>query len=284
MKPPSVQPTLEPAAFGVYSPGRYVGAILALSRGMPPSWLGRRIGYALRRLAAPALQGQPFDVQAFGARMRLHPYNNVCERRLLFTPRFFDEAERIFLARRIHADFVFIDIGANVGGYTMFVASREGPRARILAIEPQAAIFERLVENIRFNGFSCVKALDCAIADRSGEITLFIASHNVGESSIRIVPSRAASQVRVPAKSLWAIVEAERFARIDAIKLDVEGAEDIILGAFFDEAPQSLWPRAIVMECIDRRAAARMATLLQSKGYREALRTRRNVAYALDED
>jgi FkbM family methyltransferase len=269
--------------FGAHAPGPFIGAILALSRPMPPNWLGRRIGYALRRIAAPGLRGKPFDVEALGARMRLYPYKNVCERRLLFTPRLFDEAELEFLAGRIKPGFTFLDIGANVGGYTMFVAARAGAGARILAFEPQAAIYERLVSNIRLNGFSTVKAMDCAISDRSGEITLFVADHNFGETSIRIMNSeKSGDRVRVPTKSLKAAIEEEGLERIDAIKLDVEGAEEVILDAFFRDAPEAIWPKCLLMETIDGRASPALPKLLADCGYREALRTRRNMAYVRD--
>ncbi len=270
----------EPAEFGAHAPGPYVGAILALSRPMPPNWLGKRLGYALRRLAQPALGGRPFDVEAMGARMRLRPYNNVCESRLLFTPRFFDEAEREFLERLIHPTFAFLDIGANVGGYTMFVAAKAGPRARILAFEPQAEIFERLAENIRLNGFSNVKALECAISDKSGEIVLFVAGHNYGETSMRLMNSEAAQgRERAQARTLKSVIEAEGLTSIDAIKLDVEGAEEVILEAFFRDAPETIWPKALLMENIDGRSSPALPGLLASKGYKVALRTRRNLAY-----
>jgi FkbM family methyltransferase len=90
-------------------------------------------------------------------------------------------------------DFVFLDIGANIGGYALSVAAHAGPGARILAIEPQPEVYERLVYNIRQNPFATVKALDCAVADRDGEITLFVHHDNRGESSIRIVSNDAAA-------------------------------------------------------------------------------------------
>ena len=231
-----------------------------------------------------ALGGRPLDVETLGARMRLYPYNNVCEKRILFTPQYFDEAERAFLAARVRPDFVFIDIGANVGGYTLFVAALAGPRARVLAIEPQPEIFERLVYNIRQNSFPSVKALNCAVADRDGEITLFVAPRNRGETSMRIVNSEEGGvEIRAPASTLESIVRDEHFDRIDAIKLDVEGAEDLVLEPFLKNAPRALWPKALLMEFSHGKWAVDLPRILAECGYREALRTRQNVAYVLEE-
>jgi hypothetical protein len=75
--------------------------------------------------------------------MRLYPDGNVCEKRVLFTPQYFDPLEREMLAGRLREGFRFIDIGANIGAYSLFVAAKAGPSARILAVEPQPEVFAR---------------------------------------------------------------------------------------------------------------------------------------------
>ena len=266
--------------FGRHAPGAMLDRLLSWTRAAGHSWLGRRRAFFLRGLGVKALGGRPVDVSSLGAKMRLYPYNNVCEKRILFTPQYFDEAERELLKSRITPDFVFIDVGANVGGYSLFVAANAGPLARVLAIEPQPEIFERLIYNIRQNPFATVKAIDCALADEDGEITLFLPSHNRGESSVRIVSSEAdGKRVRVPARTLKGVVESEGYTRIDAMKLDVEGAEDLIMEPFFRTAPEALWPKMIVMEHINARWAIDLPKLILDSGYREILRTRSNVIY-----
>ena len=242
--------------------------------------MGKRSAYLLRGLAVRQLNGAPLDVEAMGARMRLYPYNNVCEKRILFTPQFFDAAEREFLRGRLSGNFVFIDIGANIGGYSLAMGSLAHPGARILAIEPQPEIFERLMFNIRLNSFSGIKALNCAVTDKDGDITLFVDSSNKGESSVRIVNSSNAGQpIRVPARSLANIVADEAFERIDAVKLDVEGAEDLILEAYFRQAPAHLWPRLLVIDDAPSRWSMDLPALIVRCGYTQVLKTRYNVAY-----
>jgi FkbM family methyltransferase len=268
------------SAFGKYPPKGVIARILRATRGCSASWQGKRSAFFLRAIAVKALNGRPLDVEAFGARMRLYPYTNVCEKRILFTPQYFDAVERNLIESRIANDFVFIDVGANIGGYTLFAAAHAGPRARILAIEPQPEIFERLVYNIRQNPFGNVKAIDCAVADRDGEITLFVDARNRGETSMRIVHSDAiGAQLRVQAKTLASIVDEEGFRRIDAIKLDVEGAEDLILEPFFSTAPKSLWPQLIIMEHGDGRWSVDLPKILAERGYAKILKTRSNLIY-----
>ena len=144
---------------------------------------------------------------------------------------------------------MFIDIGANVGGYALSAAALAGPSARILAIEPQPAIFERLVFNIHQNAFSTVKALECALTDKDGDVTLFVDTSNSGESSVRFVNSSQDSvAVKVAAKTLKTVVVEEGLQRIDALKIDAEGAEDLILEPYFRDVEPALWPGLLIID------------------------------------
>jgi FkbM family methyltransferase len=266
--------------FGRYEPIGTMLHLLGLTRGAAANWLGKRQAFMLRSMAIKALRGRPLDVEAFGARMRLYPYNNVCEKRILFTPQYFDPAERALLQSRMRPDFIFIDIGANIGGYSLFVAATAGTRARILAIEPQPEIFERLTYNIAQNPFATVKAIDCAVADRDAEVTLFVDPDNRGETSMRIIKTDKESvAIKVPAKALSSIVAEEGFERIDAMKLDVEGAEDLILEPFFQDVPPALWPQLLLIEFIPQRWTMDLPALLDEIGYRPVLRTKHKAAF-----
>jgi FkbM family methyltransferase len=265
-----------PRPYGAHGATGLVRVLIGWTRALPRNWLGKRLGFLLRRIAIALLGGHPVDTESLGARFRLHPYNNVCEKRILFSPRDFDEEEREILLARLHPRFAFLDIGANIGGYALAVAAKAGPGARILAFEPQPEIFERLVYNIGANPFGNVKALALAVADKDGEITLFLDPRNKGEASVKIVSADHARQVKVPARSLLGIVEEEGLAEIDAVKLDVEGAEDLILQRFLAEAPEALWPKLLIVERGEGRWAVDLIGLLTAHGYRTIATTRNN--------
>jgi FkbM family methyltransferase len=273
-------PTTDPGGYGAFAPKGLVQSILSKTRAAGPDWLSRRTAFALRRIAIAKLRGDPVDTEALGARMRLFPYRNVCEKRILFTPQFFDPAELAALKARMRDGFVFLDIGANIGGYSLFVAANAGPSARVLAVEPQPDIYERLVYNLRLNPFPSVKAVACAVADKEGELTLFVDPENKGESSLKIMSEVAnAGSIKVPAKRLLTLIEEQGFNHVDAAKLDTEGAEDIILETFFGEAPQHLWPKLLIMERGGNRWHVDMPKLLGFNGYRVVQETRNNLIY-----
>ena len=73
----------------------------------------------------------------------------------------------------------------------------------------------------------------------------------------------------------------ENYEKLDAIKLDIEGAEDLVLDAFFGAAPRALWPRLILMEYTLVRGGPQLEQRLRGFGYCEVLRTSENVAYEL---
>lgn len=262
--------------YGAHAAEGAVATLIRWTRNLPRNWLGKRLGFALRKLAIKLLRGRPVDAESLGANFRLHPYFNVCEKRILFAPQDFDEQERGLLISRLHPKFVFLDIGANIGGYSLAVAAKAGPEARIIAFEPQPEIFERLVYNIGVNPFGNLKALAVAVADRDGEVTLFLDPRNKGEASVKIVSADHARQVRVPAKALHGIVADEGFDHIDAMKLDVEGAEDLILKRYFGEAPEALWPTLIIVERGEARWGFDLLGFLEGLGYARIGETRNN--------
>jgi len=264
------------APFGTYAPTGLVRWAIDRTRVLPDFWPAWRLLFLLRRLVGWVLNGAPVDVERLGARMRLYPYNNICEKKVLFTPQFFDPEELAILSDRIGEGFTFIDIGANIGAYSLYVAARAGPGARILAVEPQPKVFDRLAYNIRLNPFGTVKAVACAIADRPGELTMFLDPRNSGESSVKIVASGEARMVRVPATTLLDLLRNERFTHVDAVKLDVEGAEDIILEPFFREAPAELYPSFLIVEDGSRQWQSDLPGVLEGKGYRLVAKTRLN--------
>jgi FkbM family methyltransferase len=266
--------------FGDYAPSGVARWVIDRTRGLPEGWAGRRVALMLRRLAMKTLKGLPLDLETFGVRMRLYPYKNVCERRILFTPQYFDADEIKILTSRITDGFTFIDVGSNVGWYALSVAREAGTvPTRILAVEPQPEIFDRLIYNIRQNPSYTIKAVDCAVADKTGELTLFLDPLNRGEASLKIVNSSQTDAIRVPAVTMLELLNREGLARVDAIKLDVEGAEDLVLDPFFRDAPAALYPSLFIIANVPERWQSDVVKLLKSKGYRQILENKMNLVF-----
>ena len=130
-------------------------------------------------------------------------------------------------------------------------------------------VFDRLCFNIESNPGCGVKALSVAVADRDGPLTLFLAPRNKGESSVKLVgfePGQGASVI-VPATTLVKILRTERVERVDAMKVDVEGAEDLVLVPFFRDAPRAWWPPFLILANTPGMWRSDIHALLAAHGY-----------------
>src|ERR1700733_11751706 len=147
------------APFGAFAPNWFDHLVIAATRRLPDNWLGLRLAILLRRAVTMRLPypAGALDVERWGLKVRLHPRDNGCEKNLLFTPQMYEPTELkelgadIDRARQRRTPFTFVDIGANVGLFSLFVAARAGVNARILAIEPEPGNFRRLSFNVTSN-------------------------------------------------------------------------------------------------------------------------------------
>lgn len=270
----------ETPPFGTYAAAGFVAWAIERTRASTLTWTSRRFAFLIRRMAISSLKGRPVDTEALGAKMRIFPQSNICEKRVLFMPQFFDSQELAILAAHVTPGYRFVDIGANVGAYSLFVAARAGRAARVLAVEPQPAVFTKLATNISLNPFGTVKAVACAVADKAGELTLFLDSRNEGESSMRTLRSSAANSVKVPALPLAQLLTSEGFDHVDAMKIDVEGAEDLILEPFLVPAHTALWPKLLILEDSTSKWNMDLTSLIERSGYRLIKQTRLNLVFA----
>lgn len=253
-------------AFGAYAPGTMPRLLIDICQAQPQTEFGRRMALWLRRLAM-LLQGRIFDVAVRGINLRLYPDDNVGERKFLFMPQFFDPEEMALLATRLPRDGVFVDIGANVGLYTLNAARHLGPGGRIVAVEPGPEAARRLRFNLSINRTDAtITHADCAIGAEEGVMGLFLDNSNLGGSSLVRNHGGASTPVRV--RPLAELLSELGITQIDMLKIDIEGAEDKALLPFFDQAPESLWPRLIIIERSQESWAGDLLGHFREAGYR----------------
>ena len=207
---------------------------------------------------------------------RFHLDDNVCERRLFLTPRHFDRVERAFLCRALPEGGRFVDIGANAGLYSMLMASHVGPTGRVVAIEPQAEVFDRLLTNIRLNGFENVTPLNVGVSDRAGALRLFKSPANRGAASVcPQAPCEEAVTIRV--EPLLKLLTDAAIDSIDALKIDVERHEDAVMAPFIRDAHEALLPKLIVTENSRANWKRDWIAICHDRGYRVVMENRRNI-------
>jgi FkbM family methyltransferase len=275
--------------WGSHAPRALDRAVLALTRAMPNNWLGLRLAMVLRKIVMRRLGEGALDTMLWDMRLRLYPRRNGCEKNALFTPQMFDVMERGVLAKAVQAAlgrgdaFTFVDIGANVGLYSLFVAACGGTQVRVLAIEPQPGILDRLRFHLAANALDNIDVLACALGERAGEAVLVINDRDSGGTHLdkQGGPSGGGERIRVACRPLPDVLAEAGIVTIDALKIDVEGAEDLVLRQFLLDAPHALLPRLILIEDAPGYWEVDLFALMARRGYVVQERSRQNVALRL---
>jgi Methyltransferase FkbM domain len=196
------------APYGALTSGWLDKIVQTATMRLPNNWLGLRLAIGLRRIVTMRLSRDGgLDVERWGLRMRLRPHDNGSEKNLLFTPQMYEASERAELvseidkAKGLGRTFVFVDIGANVGLFSLFVASYAGTNAKILAIEPEPENLRRLRFNVAANPDIPIQVIALALGESAGRVVCFCAPKRCLVSAGRDVEKRARSSVRFTPES-----------------------------------------------------------------------------------
>ena len=130
-----------------------------------------------------------------------------------------------WLAGRLARGETFVDVGANVGYFSLLAATLVGADGDVVAIEASPSIFGRLRGNLSLNGAANVRAVNVAAHQGSGRVPLF-AGPQIQPELTTIVPDLGFDlEGRVEAAPLDAILRDRELAEVRLVKVDVEGAE-----------------------------------------------------------
>lgn len=146
------------------------------------------------------------------------------------------ENTRIF-SSILQAGDTVIDVGANIGWFTVLAAELVGPTGHVVAFEPSHANMEKIIYNVGLNGFKNVELVEGAVSDEVGKADFYLNPYGNGGHALwdmqKNKPDREASTVTQVAKfTLDQYFEkwAHRPPRI--IKIDTEGHDSrVVAGA-----------------------------------------------------
>jgi FkbM family methyltransferase len=267
---PDNDPT--PAPFGAFAPNAAQAAIIALAQG---SKLKRGAFRPMLSRLVNLMRAGPVDVQYQGASFRFYHQASATERGALFNPDYNIE-ELDFLRAHTPSGGVFVDVGANVGTYAMVLARHIGRDGKVIAIEPHPVTHARLAFNNAASGYSQTRLVAAAAGAADGELMIETDGDNLGASHI-VSGEASGKAIKVPSLRLQRILDEAGVAHIDALKIDVEGFEDRVLTGFFAQAPQSLWPRAVVIEHLSQNEWQHDCIAdMRARGYVETGKNRSN--------
>ncbi len=187
-------------------------------------------------IAKPHLSWREYakwSTPCFGARLYGRANDSIQGRILFFGV--WEPALTAFLTRRLTPGDIFVDVGANIGYYSLLGAGLVKPNGRVIAIEASPSIFRDLRGNIGINKCDNISAIHAAVMGAAGTVSIYRGPHgNIGSTSTR-ASREFAFEAEVRADSLTALIGDDLF-RAKAVKIDVEGAEGPILNSILNVA------------------------------------------------
>jgi FkbM family methyltransferase len=148
--------------------------------------------------------------------------------KFIYTFREYYEPELAYLEKLLSPGKVFIDVGANFGVYTLVASKLVGAAGNVFALEPAAQSFAILRQNIALNHSANVRSFQVALTQTRGKAWLYHGWDPVG-NSLGMDPLCGNQGEEVQTESLDSLLEENGIDRVDVIKVDVEGAEELVL-------------------------------------------------------
>jgi FkbM family methyltransferase len=213
---------------------------------------------------------RPIRVVTGDLTVLLHPAGQIAE--ILWVSDF-EAGERELIARLTRPGMRVLNIGANVGLYTVITSRLIGPTGEVHAFEPSTTTFARLESNLRLNGLSNVSANNIALSDQTGQLILrsdprdqSLDGHRFVESVNKSGASPGDEVISCDTLDNYfsRLKAAGSFRPVDFIIMDVEGAEWSVLKGGLSTlraSPDVL----LVLECSKNRHAVQQ--LLAAEGF-----------------
>lgn len=163
-----------------------------------------------------------------GQSFKLKLYKDSLLSRLIWKGFEIDEIK--FIKQTLKRGDVFIDIGANVGLFSVVASECVGEKGKVISYEPTPNIFNRLKENANLNDYQNIICHNLALSNEVGELRLnisnngFDAWNSFAENQIILQNS-----ISVPVSTLDQELKDLELNRISMVKIDVEGWEKFVL-------------------------------------------------------
>ena len=264
--------------FGFYSPNGWIKVLYEIVR------LGTGLGVIKRlySLLIDKLNNEnPVDIKYHDIRFRLYPHDNAIESKMIVSSKFREARELEVISKYLKNGGTFLDIGANIGYYSLMAAKLGA--TRIIGIEPNPVVLNRFKENIKFNGFEKkIKTFQLGISEKIENRDLYLSKVDLGSSSI-IGENNSLEKIKIKIVPLDVFLKRESVCKIDVMKIDIEGFEDKALFPYFETLDKKIYPRLILIEDSSKSNWDKnILEWLLMNGYYVISRTRGNVLVGLE--
>ncbi len=164
-----------------------------------------------------------------GVRMHLHFDSELA--RLIYCDDF-ESRERLFVNAFLRPGDVFVDVGANIGLFSLLAAHRVGDSGVVYAFEPAGKTFHRLRENTNLNRFSNVQCFQLALSDEAGEFPFYTSEdgYDAWNSIARPIAGKSFTREFIQCVTWDRFAPLHRLVgKVAMMKIDVEGWESRVI-------------------------------------------------------
>jgi len=161
---------------------------------------------------------------------------------------------------------VFLDVGANLGKYTIMMAKRLKDKGLVVGIEPEGHTLELLKKNVKINNLKNVFIVGKACSSKNGKSTFYLegTTYSGGTHSLK-KDTHHVGKIIVDVETLDSIVSRLNIKRVDLIKIDVEGSEvDVLKGA--QKILKTYHPK-IICESLNKESEEEITKILKKFKY-----------------
>lgn len=160
----------------------------------------------------------------FGAVFRVNTHDVI--QRYLYLFGVWEPHLTRWIQGRLQPGDTFVDVGANIGYFTVLASCQVGGAGRVVAIEASPDFHATLMENLHANACGNVRSVNTAVSHTTECLTFYLEqSTNLGATSIVPPASRPQSSFKMTARPLPAILTDDELRSARIVKIDVEGAE-----------------------------------------------------------
>jgi len=177
---------------------------------------------------------------------------------------YYEPVTSLVLQQLARPGTTFIDIGANIGFYSLLLSVNQ-PRLHVIAFEPNPKNFQLLITNVSVNGLSQISCEPMALSDVEGNAVLYLSASDMSASLRPDFDFHPTDSVEVKTTTLDQYIAAARIQGPLVLKVDAEGNEEPVLrGA--RQTLINLKPDIIAEVALDYSSEA--VSLLRAAGYR----------------
>lgn len=215
------------------------------------------MNYIYKRLKGLIAVARPMKAGPSVSHVKIHGHEmlvleNEDVGRQIVTLGVYEENDACYLLSNIKSNAVCFDVGANVGYYTLLMA-KNAPEGSVHAFEPVPLNHHLLSASMLINGYENISINRMALGASDGVIEFSQSSDGAYSSIYDVGRKREKKKISVPITTIDHYVEKNKIRRIDVMKVDVEGAEKMVLDCAKNiMSNREMRPTLVMLELFDQ--------------------------------